>query len=140
MTDTNKPTRGEWNNNPCNLRITSANWLGKVDPSQDKEFEQFDSLEHGIRAAAKVLTNYYHLDGLSRLDEIISRWAPSSENNTGSYINDVAQRMGVAANATINLLDASVLRGLVAAIIFHENGRVTATCNQIENGIDEALA
>ena len=44
-------SRGLRNNNPLNLRKTSAKWLGKI-PSTDKDFEQFTSLEMGLRAGA----------------------------------------------------------------------------------------
>jgi hypothetical protein len=45
-------SRGLRNNNPLNIRKTAAKWTGKISDGADKEFEQFISLELGLRAGA----------------------------------------------------------------------------------------
>lgn len=134
-----EPTRGEWLNNPCNIRISSANWLGKITPSSDKDFEQFNLVENGIRAATKTLCNYHRLDGLSTIQEVINRWAPPAENNTSSYVTDVCQRLSADPDQAIDFSSPDQLEGIIHAIIWHENGRVSFTDDQIMNGVQKAI-
>lgn len=114
-------TRGERNNNPGNLRL-GANWQGAV-PGLDSSFVTFDSPTSGIRALAVLLRNYQARYGLTTIRQIITRYAPSSENNTGAYIAAVAGSMGLSPDLPVDLSDDDTLSRLVAAIIKHENGR-----------------
>lgn len=84
-------TRGIRNNNPFNIVRSPNAWLGKIVPSQDKRFEQFDTIEHGVRAGVLLLRNYIRkknpIYGRScNLSQIIPRFAPSTENHTEIYI------------------------------------------------------
>lgn len=115
-------TRGECNNNPTNIRISPTAWKGKLAKNTDGSFEQFDRVENGIRAGAKIICNYYRLYGLQTVAQIVARWAPSTENDTRAYIDDVANRLGVGANDAIDLFSTTILAQLVSAIIHHENG------------------
>ena len=57
---------------------------------QDASFCQFETMEYGWRAAFYLLTRtYYHKYRLYTIRDIISRWAPPSENDTGAYIQNV---------------------------------------------------
>lgn len=53
-----------------------------------KGFCVFDTKAHGYRAAFVLLYNYVRR-GYDTVSEIISRWAPESENNTKNYIRVV---------------------------------------------------
>lgn len=132
-------TRGELNNNPCNIRKSGNTWLGKIISSQDKDFEQFDTAIDGIRAAAKLIISYYRFHQLSTITQIVSRWAPTNENDTSAYINDVAAQMPVAVDESLNLLDATVLAKLVKAIIHHENGECIYSDDDILAAANGAL-
>ena len=89
MTDQKLP-RGYRNNNPLNIRISSANnWQGEVQNNTDGVFEQFVAMEYGYRAALKLIRNYITRDGLTTVSDIISKWAPNNENNTAGYIQRV---------------------------------------------------
>ena len=66
-------------NNPGNLRP----------PGASTGFQQFGSPEAGVAAMARQLQLYENRDHLDTLSKIISRYAPASENDTGSYIADV---------------------------------------------------
>lgn len=127
-------TRGERNNNPGNIRISGSNWQGKIS-GQDSSFETFDSPENGIRALAKLLKNYAN-SGYNTIRKIITRYAPSSENNTNSYINSVSAYMGVSADSILDLNNSATLSALVEAIINHENGGVRYTTAQIMEGVN----
>lgn len=113
--------RGIRNNNPGNIALTNpaTAWEGQQLPNTDGTFVQFTDATYGIRALGKVLNNYYAA-GYQTVQDIINRWAPPTENDTGSYVADVAAKLGVNAG---DVLDFSTqLQPLVAAIISHENG------------------
>lgn len=114
-------TRGERNNNPGNIRHGN-DWQGEAEGTDDA-FESFNSPRDGIRALAKLLRNYQTRSGLGTVRQIVTRYAPASENNTAAYIRAVAASMGVGADAALDLSDDATLAALVAAIIQHENGR-----------------
>lgn len=115
-------TRGERNNNPGNIRLSSAPWQGKVGGS-DTAFETFADAKAGIRALAVNLRTYQNRHGLDTVREIISRYAPASENNTAAYVRAVANAVGIGPDDQIDLSSDATLTALVAAIITHENGR-----------------
>ena len=92
MTDLRKaPTniRGIKNNNPGNIRVGETAWQGKVPLSQNTdrnsktgkmEFEQFISVEYGLRALMKNAYTWIKR-GDNTIRKLISRWAPPSDNN-----------------------------------------------------------
>lgn len=133
-------TRGIKLNNPMNIRISNAHWQGKVTPSRDSDFETFDTPEHGIRAGTKILLTYYRDYNLNTVDEIINRWAPSSENDTASYINHVSVIMGTSPHEPLGLTNNDILAKLVEAVIQHEQGQNPYTMAQVDKGVEMALA
>lgn len=140
---TAKKTRGERSNNPGNIRESKGDktqWQGERATDDDPDFEEFDTPEHGIRALAKVLLAYQRKHGLRTVREIINRWAPPVENDTGAYVDHVADYLGVNANASIDLESNATMFRLVYAIIKHENGRVIYDDDVIEDGVDRAYA
>lgn len=120
--------RGLRNNNPGNIRISNTNWQGKVPVAlnTDGSFEQFVSYPYGIRALIKLLNTYYNKYQLQSVSAIINRFAPSNENNTKGYINEVAQKMKVTPEQKIPLSYFNI-KVLVFAIDFIENGKATIT-------------
>ena len=86
--------RGLRNNNPLNIRKTTTKWQGQVEHLNgrtDKAFCQFRDLKYGYRAAAKLLLNYQTIHGCRTIRQIINRWAPPVENNTGMYVHRVVE-------------------------------------------------
>lgn len=111
--------KGLRNNNPGNLRyVASIPWNGQQG-DDGTGYAVFDSAEHGVRALGHQL-NTYAGRGLNTITEIISTYAPSSENNTAAYISAVAGELGIDPNQPFDV--SALLPGLVAAIIHHENG------------------
>lgn len=131
-------TRGERNNNPGNIRKTSIRWLGEI-LGNDIGFEKFDTPEHGIRALAKILLTYQDKYRLRTIREIISRWAPRSENNTEAYINFVAQLSALREDDLLDLRISDTMYRLVYAIIKFENGRVSYQLDQVKSAVNMAL-
>ena len=129
--------RGERLNNPGDIRITSQTWLGKVVPSQDAEFETFSAPEYGIRALAKILLSY-HRQGINTIHAIISKYAPSSENDTQAYEADVAKRLNVKSTDPVNVNEYPVMYNLVRAIICQETGECVYNDDTINKGLQLA--
>ncbi len=131
----NQAPRGIRNNNPLNIRYSIYNdWQGQT--GTDGEYAIFSSAEYGIRAAAKLLNNYVTKYGLRSVSGIINRWAPASENNTGAYIQAVANKLNVQSNDV--LLWPTQLKPLLEAMIYHENGIQPYSQQTIINGIKKA--
>jgi hypothetical protein len=116
-------TRGIRNKNPGNLIYTNIAWVGKLPLSQntDKKFEQFDTMENGIRAMFKDLINDIN-KGKNTVRKLITEYAPPSENNTAQYIKDVCNSIGVTADQTISSVNQKFLLMLGKSIIKKENG------------------
>lgn len=105
-------------NNPLNMRSWGNSPLVNT---KSGNFAQFASPELGVSAAAGQL-QLYNRRGLNTISSIISKWAPSSENNTGSYISAVSKQMGMAPGAQLNLNDSGTMQRLIAAMARHEQG------------------
>ena len=70
----------------------------------DRSFCQFETLEYGWRAAFYLLTRtYYHKYRLYTIRGIISRWAPSSENDTSAYIANVSRLTGIGPDEPLGI-------------------------------------
>lgn len=77
------------NNNPLNIRFSSLNkWIGLQ--GVNKGFCVFQSMDYGLRAGIITLRTYINKHHLTDVEDIIKRFAPSSENNTSSYISYVS--------------------------------------------------
>ena len=112
--------RGERNNNPGNL-----NYVGQAGASLENpggRFAKFETAYDGLKAMARQLMLYAQR-GINSVEGIISTWAPSSENNTGAYVNAISSKLGVDPGAALNLQNPQVLSQLMDGIIRHENGR-----------------
>lgn len=118
-----KETRGMRNNNPCNIRISTDKFQGEVQPSQDKEFKQFETMAYGYRAAFRVLRTYINNYKCDTIRKIISRWAPKSENHTENYIKVVSERSGIPENDPVYPDNREMMVRIVAAMSYIENGR-----------------
>lgn len=77
-------TRGLRNNNPFNIRKSKSRWIGKI-KGTDKDFETFDTVQHGYRAGLLLLANYYKKYKLHSYGAILRRFAPATENNLANY-------------------------------------------------------
>lgn len=131
--DTSLP-RGYRNNNPLNIRKNAANaWKGKVVPGTDPLFEQFITMAYGYRAALYLLRKYIG-QGHNTIRKIINKWAPPSENNTSSYVANVASRSGIGADTILSRTDQQSLCKIAWAMAWSENGKAPATMDDIYAG------
>lgn len=117
-----KIQRGIRNNNPLNIRIGNS-WLGEVKNPTDNEFEQFVHVCYGLRAGFILLKRYINRYKLNTIEKIISRWAPHNENNTRSYINQVARGMNITPDTPLHYEDKNRMCALVYEMVYVENGQ-----------------
>ena len=128
--------RGMRNNNPLNIRRGTSKWLGEVnciilrewDPVErkteigDKVFCQFQTLEHGWRAAFLLIKKYINKYNLCTIEKIISRWAPPAENATKNYINSVSFQSCIDPDMKLQFSDMRSMLAIGAAMCMVENG------------------
>ncbi|EHK7495678.1 hypothetical protein ICF61_001970 [Escherichia coli] len=110
-------------NNPGNLR-----WAEGYETSNTKsgKFAVFPTLDEGVLAATKQL-QIYGQRGTNTVRDIVSKWAPSNENNTEEYIRHVVRSTKFNENEKLNLNDPYVLAKLISAMASKEGAgsRVT---------------
>lgn len=84
-------TLGEKLNNPLNIRyVDGQNWIGQT--GKKAGFCKFQNVWWGVRAALMILKKYRQR-GLVTIEQIISTWAPPSENDTEAYIKFICTKM-----------------------------------------------
>ena len=119
--------RGIRNNNPLNIR-KGNNWKHERHPQKDKTFEEFESMEYGIRAGFILLRNYItgyggRLRPYNTIEKIICRWAPPTENATVRYIDFVCKDTGIDKRTPVRFTDRPTMCAIVNAMIFVECGQ-----------------
>lgn len=86
-------------NNIFNIRVGSS-WLGSS--GSYKGFVCFRSVDFGIRAWLILMRTYRHKYMITTIQGIVSRFAPSSENDTARYIAFVARCSVLPADAFLS--------------------------------------
>lgn len=115
--------RGIRNNNPLNIRHNRNNrWQGVYEKQTDPDFVQFATMQFGIRAGFVIIRNYIKA-GHKDVASIISRWAPSNENNTEAYIRHVCEMADLSPFQELHFDDKDTMIRLVDAMIRVECGR-----------------
>lgn len=119
MTQPNAPLSVR-NNNPFNLRPTG----------QGQGFQQFQNPEEGMQAGLRdlsqkiagrspIMQERYGQGYTPTLENLISTWAPPSENDTQNYINTVSQATGIDPKQPLTQDD---LKLIAPAMIEMEGG------------------
>ena len=90
---------GQRNNNPLNIRkVQGQHWQGEALPQRGSgegaSFVRFSSLDWGLRAAFCILATYRNKYHAVCIEDIITRWAPPTENDTRKYISDLCLLTG----------------------------------------------
>lgn len=130
-------SRANRNFNPGNIKDGSFAQRQPGYIGSDGKFAQFDTVAHGL-AAMETLLRAYMAKGRDTIAEIISKWAPSTENNVGAYVTHVEQLTGIGR---FDQLQMSDLQRVAAAMAQHEGFRGlgvsgagrSATVNQTNN-------
>ena len=113
--------RGVRNCNPGDIDRDGTVWQGMAaDQSGDDRFVVFVSAEYGIRALVRILISYQENDHCTTIRQMINRWAPRTENNTGAYVSFVAGRMGISADTPFDIHVWTFCALMTEAIIAQE--------------------
>jgi hypothetical protein len=97
--------------------------VGNLRPvGQSTGFQQPASYEEGIKAMDDNLKIYGTKHKINTLRGVISRYAPSSENDTEGYINFIAQRTGLKPDQEIDLTNPAVRHVISGPMILMEKG------------------
>jgi len=129
-----KPTLGERNKNPLNIRPNS-DFFGYA--GQNDGYAVFDSDLAGLRAGAVLADSYANM-GIDNVNDFIDRYAPVGDNSSASnanYKRHVADALDVGLADKIDFTDPDVKKRLMRAQITFENGRN----NYSDDMIDEAI-
>lgn len=119
--------RGIRNNNPLNIR-KGNNWKGERKVQTDKAFEEFETLQYGLRAGLKLIRNQISGFNGSRpkfntIGKLIKVWAPPIENQTLRYIDFVCQAVGKLPFDIIREDDQKLICDIARAMAFVECGQ-----------------
>jgi hypothetical protein len=106
------------NNNPGDFR-TGIAWQGAT--GSEGGFITFADISWGVRALCLDLINVISKDGLNTIRQVITKYAPPSENDTAAYIQAVSDDMGIGPD---NPLDTGqqTISSLARAIMNQELG------------------
>lgn len=124
--------------NPLNVRASSDKWKGSIG-SSDNGYVIFSTPMDGIRAAATVIKNYGTKYGINTVRDIVSRYAPASENPTDDYIANVCKGTGYQPDEKLDTKNPEVLKKLVTAMMRQEIGDVPYSEETINEGVQRAL-
>lgn len=87
-------------NNPLEVRALTLNtWTGTI--SKDGEIAIFDTLEHGIRAAAITLMRTYRKQKINTIREIIDQWAPLVDKPSLLFSDYVSKHTNIPARSVL---------------------------------------
>lgn len=96
-----KKTLAIRNNNPLNVKTVKGRpWFGQI-AVDSHGHAVFDTPEHGIRAGANVLLNYYAVHGLDTLEGILSRFCTG---NRAEYATFLSRRLGIPSDVKFDVL------------------------------------
>ena len=151
-------TIGQRNNNPLNIRrVPGQKWKGEASPQPSPvgegalpqggsgnvssplgevgrgatgPFVRFLSIPYGLRAAFCILRTYRNKYKAVCIEDIITRWAPPTENDTRKYISDVCKLTGFGGKERLTENDWPRLVGAMARL---ESG-MKLTEEQIRQG------
>jgi len=129
--------------NPLNLMRTAPrqDWAGAVADSalEDGREEQFITDFWGLRAAAIVLVRDEEVHGRFSCEAIFTSFAPPVENDTGAYIRNMADGLGVKPDDHLNLRDPATMLKLLKLATRQEDGEQPYPDELINEAIGAAL-
>ena len=114
-------TLGLRQNNPGNIR-SGAGFFGETGVGSG--YATFQNPLFGGRALARLLSTYKNQYGISNIDSLIDRYAPSGDNTMESrtnYKGFIANKLGVGKDDEIDLDDDNTKLGVMKAIVEFEN-------------------
>lgn len=109
-------------NNPMNIRIGNT-WLGEVPNPTESQYEQFVSIEYGLRAAFCILRRIIRRFQMCTVAQICRAWSTLPPVDIDVYITKVCTHSGYAADYSIDYLNGPDIVKLVSAMCLVECGQ-----------------
>ena len=110
------------------MRKTSISWRGKKTDGTDPDFEQFDTMYNGIRAALVNIRTMVRVHGCRTVEDVIRRWAPAKENDTEAYIRTVCTKARIHRTDCVLPSVKDNICKLAWAMAYVENGQTLSYC------------
>jgi len=125
----------ERNFNPGNIRF-----IGQANAAEgEKGFARYGSMQEGYQALAKQLQLYGSGKSkaaghrkLNTIEDIMGIYAPTSENDTRSYINTLVKQTGFGPKQQLDLTNVDVLSKIMSVISRVESGKQMHTPGEIK--------
>lgn len=118
------------NNNPMNLKVVyhydkkgrrfMIPWAGQIDVDR-RGFAIFKNELYGLRSWLKNARDLRDRYGTDTVSELITKCSPPHENDTNSYINFVAENIGLAPNEKLDFTNREQMVGLMASVTQKES-------------------
>ncbi|WP_186216292.1 hypothetical protein [Burkholderia gladioli] len=108
------PPRGVRNNNPGNLKYGDFAYQQGATGRDSDGFAVFPTMEAGV-AAQRALLGLYLRQGNDTIRKVVSKYAPSSENDTTGYIADVARKLGISPDQRLTTANIAALSDAMIA-------------------------
>jgi hypothetical protein len=132
------------NNNPGNLRSPQGGFQQFSSPQEGMDATKRDLLNK-ISGKSPIMNERYGQGYSPTITNIISTWAPPSENDTNSYINFVAQKMGISPDEPLTPEQVDILTqaitqmegGQEATQYYDQYAQNTTQANDSLQGMDE---
>jgi hypothetical protein len=109
-------------NNPGNIKKTNGSLslfkFRLADTQDNSKYLVFRSPEDGIGAMTDLLQIYQKQHSLLNITDMITRYAPPSENDTKAYIDFVIKQTGLSPTINFILGQNSLVRLATAMIIY----------------------
>ena len=129
--DTNKTLPNRLNN-PGSLRENQIKWEGQIYPGENG-FAKFKDMKYGTRALMLNLNTMVTKYNANTITKIINRWAPSFENDTKKYINDVCNITNIGEDDIVKpLINDKLLYKSLASAIADIEGNIKLSENMLE--------
>lgn len=129
--------RGIRNNNPLNIKIGN-DWQGER-PNTDGVFEEFTTMQYGLRAAFIILRKYITKYERNTIRKIVHSWSPDGSRMESIYMSSVSKWSDIGLDQTIRYDDSDTMCKIVQGMAKVETGR-TIGLNIIEEAYEMAKA
>lgn len=110
------PSRAMRNNNPLNIRIGNV-WLGELSNPTDKEYEQFCTIEYGIRAAFVLLRRYINHYHRYTIPEVVDALHADENYSSSDFLEKLYELSGIPDGEMLNFFNQNQMCRLMAAMI-----------------------
>lgn len=104
-----------YKNNPLNIRATDSKWIGAC--GKKNGFLEFTDVVYGVRCGIYLLRRTYkRWFGYCSLEKCIYTFAPSSENDTESYITFIVKETGIPRGTKVWFMSRDMWYRLLKAM------------------------